>query len=537
MTLWRRLALSALSGALAALAFPTPGIWILAFVAWAPFLVAVGRGGVKAGAACGAAGGFTFFAILLRFLAPITLAGWLALAVWLALFIMIAGAICAIFLRGPLVARALVPVVWIAAEWARGRLSLGFEWGAMGYVLAAAPWLAQLAAVGGVPLLSLGILGANLAAARATEAALRSEWRQAWVGLMATVAPVAALAAFGLLVPGPTIVGSLRVAVVDAAIDPRAKWTDSGIWVAMTRHSSLTDSITAQAPALILWPETAIPAPLEEPGSTLAIRTRALERRVAEVWRAPLLLGIPAIVPGQPEAYWNAVALVSAEGGTAIVHRKRHLVPFGEYSPHPSLARVLPGPGFVPGDGGPATSVAGARIGTLICFDDVIPHEALARAADADVLAAVTNDAWFGEAGAAQHYAIAVLRAIETRRSIARAANGGVSGAIDPSGRTIMAARRGPAALVVDVPRASGMTLYARAPDVIPALSFVLVALSLALTRRRPRPPTVAATSSPSTEGAIEELEDHERGAVPGHTAGPIQVRGDSGGRAPATVP
>jgi apolipoprotein N-acyltransferase len=496
MTLWRRLALSALSGALAALAFPTPGIWILAFVAWAPFLVAVGRGGAWAGAACGAAGGFTFFALLLRFLAPLTLAGWLALAAWLAIFIMIAGALCAILLRGPLVARVLVPVAWVAAEWARGRLSVGFEWGAMGYALAAAPALAQLAAVGGVPLLSLAILGSNLAAARATEAALRRQWRQAFVGLMATVAPVGVLAVLGLLVPGPTIVGSLRVAVVDAAIDPRAKWSDSGIWLAMTRHSSLTDSIAAQAPALILWPETAIPTPLEAPGSTLAIRTRALERRVAEVWRAPLMLGIPVVVsgpgsgpgPGQPEAYWNAVALVSPDRSTAIVHRKRNLVPFGEYSPHPSLARVVPGPAFVPGDGGPATSVAGARIGTLICFDDVMPYEAIERAADADVLAAVTNDAWFGEAGAAQHHAIAVLRAIETHRSIARAANGGVSGAIDPSGRTIVASHHGPTALVADVPRASGMTLYARAPDVVPTLSFVLVALSLALTRRRPRP-------------------------------------------------
>jgi apolipoprotein N-acyltransferase len=190
-----------------------------------------------------------------------------------------------------------------------------------------------------------------------------------------------------------------------------------------------------------------------------------------------------------PEAYWNAVALIPTEGGTTIVHRKRHLVPFGEYSPHPWLARVLPGPEFIPGDGGSATSVAGARVGTLICFDDVIPHEALERAADADVLVAVTNDAWFGEAGAAQHYAIAVLRAIETGRSIARAANGGVSGAIDPSGRTIAIAPRGPAALVVDVPRASGVTLYARAPNVIPFASIALVALSLVLNRWRPRRP------------------------------------------------
>jgi apolipoprotein N-acyltransferase len=48
-----------------------------------------------------------------------------------------------------------------------------------------------------------------------------------------------------------------------------------------------------------------------------------------------------------------------------------------------------------------------------------------------------------------------------------------------------MDARRGPVALVVDVPRASGTTLYARAPEVIPVLSLVVVALALALARRR----------------------------------------------------
>ncbi|WP_428261695.1 apolipoprotein N-acyltransferase [Haliangium sp.] len=493
MTLWLRLALCALSGALAAMAFPSPGLWWLAFVAWAPLLVSVGRGGAQPGAACGAVGGVVFFAVLLRWLAPITLWGWLALVVWQALFVAIAGAMCSAFLRGPAVIRALVPVAWIATEWARGQLSLGFEWGSMGYALAPVPALAQLAAVGGVPLLSLALLSTNLALALAVEAALRDArrrvWHRVWIALLAAVVPVGALAAGGWLVPGPTLVGSVRVAVVNAAIDPHAKWADSGVWLAMTRHSSLTDSIAARAPDLILWPETAIPVPLEAPGSSLGLRKRALERRVAELWRAPLLVGVPAAVPGRPETFWNAVALVSPQGRTTIVHRKRHLVPFGEYTPHPSLGRVLPGPEFVPGDGGPATTVAGARIGTLICFDDVIPGEALERAEDADVLAVVTNDAWFGEAGAEQHHDIAVLRAIETRRSIARAANRGVSGAIDPYGHVIAADRRGPTALVVEVPRATGTTLYARAPAALPALSLGLLALALVSLRRRRRDP------------------------------------------------
>jgi apolipoprotein N-acyltransferase len=55
--------------------------------------------------------------------------------------------------------------------------------------------------------------------------------------------------------------------------------------------------------------------------------------------------------------------------------------------------------------------------------------------AGADVLAVLTNDAWYGEGGAAyQHAAHSVLRAIETRRPVLRCGNGGWSGWIDEFG-------------------------------------------------------------------------------------------------------
>ncbi len=55
--------------------------------------------------------------------------------------------------------------------------------------------------------------------------------------------------------------------------------------------------------------------------------------------------------------------------------------------------------------------------------------------AGSDVLVVLTNDAWYGEGGAAyQHAAHAVLRAVETRRPVLRCGNGGWSGWIDEFG-------------------------------------------------------------------------------------------------------
>ncbi|MEJ1973936.1 MAG: nitrilase-related carbon-nitrogen hydrolase [Lacunisphaera sp.] len=75
-------------------------------------------------------------------------------------------------------------------------------------------------------------------------------------------------------------------------------------------------------------------------------------------------------------------------------------------------------------------------VGVLICYEDIFP--ALARdsaQSGAEMLAVLTNNAWFGEGSAAyQHAAHAVLRAIETRRPVIRCGNSGWSGWIDEYG-------------------------------------------------------------------------------------------------------
>jgi len=114
------------------------------------------------------------------------------------------------------------------------------------------------------------------------------------------------------------------------------------------------------------------------------------------------------------------------------------------------------------------------RFSVLICFEDIFPK--LARhfvQEGAQLLLVITNDAWFGPTGAAyQHAQASTFRAIELRVPIARAANTGWSGCIDPTGRWVGSVRdpRGTELFVsgthtCDLPLGYAANLYLRWGD------------------------------------------------------------------------
>jgi len=81
----------------------------------------------------------------------------------------------------------------------------------------------------------------------------------------------------------------------------------------------------------------------------------------------------------------------------------------------------------------------GSKVAPVICYESVYGDYVGGYVKNgAQFLAIITNDAWWGDTqGHQQHLSIARLRAIETRRWIARSANTGISGIIDPSGKII----------------------------------------------------------------------------------------------------
>jgi apolipoprotein N-acyltransferase len=156
--------------------------------------------------------------------------------------------------------------------------------------------------------------------------------------------------------------------------------------------------------------------------------------------------------PSRETIFYDSAFVIDSTGEFVVRYDKSHLVPFGEYIPARDLLgyfrravargiapdNVTPGPGpmslLIPLPGEPGERV---KSGVPICYELLFP-DLVRRMVDdgAEVLFAITNDAWYGRTGAPyQFLAITAVRSAETRVWTARAANTGVSAIIDSRGR------------------------------------------------------------------------------------------------------
>src|SRR5690606_27410215 len=126
--------------------------------------------------------------------------------------------------------------------------------------------------------------------------------------------------------------------------------------------------------------------------------------------------------------------------------------------------------GFVPGEHEPLLEAAGAPLGILNCYEDLLPvrSRALARAGAA-LLVNLTNDAWFGDTAEPHlHHMVSRLRAIETRRDLLRAVNTGVSAHVSSTGRDLVRTETFvEASFVAEARLADELTVYARLGDLL----------------------------------------------------------------------
>lgn len=194
---------------------------------------------------------------------------------------------------------------------------------------------------------------------------------------------------------------------------------------------------------------------------------------------APLLFGAltyGGVLPrrnSECRACYNSALLIDGQGGIIDTTDKAFLLVFGEYLPfgerYPELYDLLPeGSRFQPGTRTRPLALGMARIGVLICYEDLLPRQSMKVAAhDPNVFVNLTNDAWFGDTAEPYHHLqLAQMRSIEYRRWLVRSTNTGVSVFIDALGRRRKeTATTGAETLVMSVPLLEGRTMYAMLGD------------------------------------------------------------------------
>ncbi len=384
----------------------------------------------------------------------------------------------------------LAPAVWVTTELGRSHLFTGFPWVLLGYSQASVLPLAQLTSVFGV--FGLSFLVALVSAAIVLGVAGGPASRLArWWPLAATLAAVAAIAVWGqarMAANDLTRQGTpITVGLVQGNISQEVKWDPSRAQGILNRYLRLSRQAATRGARLIIWPESSLPYFFEEDPEH-----GDLVRRLAGETRTYVLFGSDQVRPGKPPRYYNSAFMLTPAGTVGAIYQKIHLVPFGEYVPLKNLLffakpLVESVSDFSPGETMPMLPLGRHAISTAICYEVVYPGLARqAVASGSELLTTITNDAWYGRSSAPwQHFEQASLRAIEQGRYLARSANTGISGIVDPYGRLVERTKLFEQAVVVGEARLlQGRTVYNRIGDVLAYACAMLVLAALVVAGR-----------------------------------------------------
>ncbi len=329
--------------------------------------------------------------------------------------------------------------LWVTDEMIVARIFGGFPWNLLGssqYRLTPLIQVASITAIYGVSFfvvwMSLSLLSAGMAILR--KPAMRSAWIGEIILPMAVIGAAYALGYHKIMASAPPH-PEITVALIQPSIPQTLIWNEAGDAQRFQELLRLSEQSLTNHPAVVIWPEAAVPKMVRYDEDTFNAITRFAHDH--KVW---MIIGSDDAEPHpQPtktnEAdFFNSSFLVSPDGTLAGRYRKRNLVMFGEYVPGwlPFARYLTPiGGGFTPGDQPVPFHLSGlnVNVSVLICFEDVFPH--LAREYvfdDTDFLVNLTNNGWFGEGAAQwQHAAGAVFRAVENAVPLVRCSNNGLT--------------------------------------------------------------------------------------------------------------
>ncbi len=430
------------AGALLPFAFaPFYGYW-LAFISPAILLACWRESSPKSAALQGFFFGLGFFGVGISWVfisvhefgnTNVLLAGIITagLVSFLSLFFMLSGWFFRFWFRSTYISALLVfPAIWALSEWLRSWLLTGFPWLLLGFSQTQGP-IAPLAPIIGV--YGLSFLCCLISAALYFSITKLMEKPEVSI-LMVMI--IVALTATGVSLRQHTwttpIGKPFKVALVQGNIPQQEVWTNQYFNSIINTYVTLTTPLWNNS--LIIWPESAIPAP----ESSVVNFINALDKQAKEK-QATLIFGIP-VMNASGSAYYNSMVSVGRDKNT---YAKRHLVPFGEYLPFEKLLRGLinffdiPMSNMEPGHWRqPAFHFQNYVIGTFICYEIAYAEIVRSELPKANLLVTISNDAWFGHSFAlAQHLQMAQFRSLQTGRYQAMVGNNGLTALINNTGK------------------------------------------------------------------------------------------------------
>ncbi|TVQ39335.1 MAG: apolipoprotein N-acyltransferase [Spirochaetaceae bacterium] len=398
--------------------------------------------------------------------------------------------------------------VWAAYEYLKSIGFLAYPWGLISYPAARSLILIQHVDITGVWALSFVLAAINALIAEFMLPALRAApesspgaayacaMRQLlWLGLIVTL--MAGYGAVRLRTPIEAV-DSVRMILVQQNVNA---WQRGREEDALRTAQSLTRRALAEAEEssvdLVVWSETSLRRPYPENRAFFRATPHddPFERFMADL-DVPLLTGAPFIADYDQWEVYNAAIMIDPHGELVEFYGKQHLVPFAESIPFWHITavrrffqdavglygvwsvapdyRIFSLPRSAQRNGMPRPLTFGAPI----CFEDAFAY--LARGfvlSGADLLINLTDNSWSATNSAQyQHFVAARFRPVETRRTLVRSTNSGLTGVLDAHGRVIA---RLPmfeqATLTVDVPvyRQSALTVYTVWGDYLPQLFLV----------------------------------------------------------------
>lgn len=378
-----------------------------------------------------------------------------------------------------------LPLIWTAWEWMYHQCQLSFGGHTVANTQTNAIWLFQFIDLTGVWGMIFWVVLFNVLVVRAiddwqgqrTDPARLATKRThlvehlIWVTSVMVIPPLiySAFCFWKYSTPSGSNQNRLSVLMVQPNINPWVE-ADLGRKAAIVEKTVLLTDLAVEqtSPDLIVWPEAAIPLPYRQSPEVQTFLGQAITD-----WNAPLLTGtldLKSYAAGMPRPkrldiegrdfeVFNAVLALTPNWNDPQASRaavvsgisaKNRLVPFIEHIPYveqvPWLRKLVVKLGSNPTlDQGATTTLTVqtknqrlVKVGTQICYESLYPESSARLVREgAQFLVFVTNDGWFSQTQGAEITAAASwMRAIETRRSVARCANTGKTLFFDPLGRS-----------------------------------------------------------------------------------------------------